>query len=43
MSRWIKSDCESFNQTSLPEGEAFYSHLKMTDITDTNYTHTKRV
>ena len=30
-------------KTSLPEKEDFYSHLNMEDITDVDYTHTKRV
>ena len=34
---------EKFNQTSLPRKEDFYSYLNMEDITDTEYTHTKRV
>ena len=28
---------------SLPEKEAFYSHLCMEEITDVDYAHTKRV
>ena len=36
-------DCEKFNETSLSEKEDFYSHLNMEDITDADYTHTKRV
>ena len=36
-------DCEKFNETSLSEKEDFYSHLNMEDITDVDYTHTKRV
>ena len=31
------------NETSLPEKEHFYSHLNMEDITDADYTHSKRV
>ena len=31
------------NETSLPEKEDFYSNLNMEDITDTDYTHAKRV
>ena len=27
----------------LPEKEAFYNHLNMRDITDSDYTHGKRV
>ena len=34
---------EKFSETSLPEKEDFYSHLKMENITDPNYTHTKRI
>ena len=34
---------EKFNETSLPEKEDFYSHLNMEDITDTDYSHAKRV
>ena len=30
-------DWERFNETSLPEKEDFYSHLKMEDITDADY------
>ena len=36
-------DWEKFHETSLPEKEDFYSHLNMEDITDVDYTHTKRV
>ena len=36
-------DWEKFNETSLPEKEDFHSHLNMEDITDADYTHTKRV
>ena len=36
-------DWEKFNETLLPEKEDFYSHLNMEDITDADYTHTKRV
>ena len=36
-------DWEKFNETLLPEKEDFHSHLNMEDITDANYTHTKRV
>ena len=32
-----------FNETSLPKEEDFYSLLNMEDITDADYTHTKRV
>ena len=34
---------ENFNETSLPEKEGFYSHLNVEHITDTDYTHPKRV
>ena len=30
-------DWERFSETSLPEKEDFYSHLKMEDITDADY------
>ena len=33
-------DWEKFNETSLTED--FYSHLIKQDITDADYTHTKR-
>ena len=36
-------DWEIFNETPLPEREDFYSHLNMEDITDTDYTHAKKV
>ena len=36
-------DWEKFNETSLPEKEDFYSHLKMVDITDADYKHAKGV
>ena len=36
-------DWEKFNETSLPEKEDFYSHSNMEDITDADYTHSKRV
>ena len=36
-------DWEKFISTSLPENKDFYSHLNMEDITDTDYTHVKRV
>ena len=36
-------DWEKFNETSLAEKEDFYSQLNMEDITDTDYSHTKRV
>ena len=31
-----------FILTSLPEKEAFFSHLNMEDITDGDYAHAKR-
>ena len=34
---------ERFNETSLPDKEAFYSNLNMEDITDVDYRHTIRV
>ena len=34
---------ERFNETPLPDKEAFYSNLNMEDITDVDYSHTKRV
>ena len=34
---------ERFNETSLPDKEAFYSNLNMEHITDIDYKHTKRV
>ena len=36
-------DWEKFNETSLHEKEDFYSHLNIENITDTEYTHKKRV
>ena len=36
-------DWEKFNETSLTEKEDFYSHLNMENITDSDYTHVKRV
>ena len=33
---------EKFNETSLPEKEDFYSHLKMKDVTNADYMHAKR-
>ena len=32
-----------FNETSLPDKEAFYRNLNMEDITDVDYRHAKRV
>ena len=34
---------ERFNETSLPDKEAFYNNLNMEDITDVDYRHAKRV
>ena len=34
---------ERFNETLLPNKEAFYSNLNMEDITDTDYTHANKV
>ena len=34
---------QKFNKIKLPEKECFYSHLNMEDISDVDYTHTKRV
>ena len=34
---------ERFNETSLPDKEAFCSNLNMEDITDVDYKHAKRV
>ena len=36
-------DWESFNKTSLPQKDDFYSHLNMEAIIDADYTYTKRV
>ena len=36
-------DSEKFNETSLPEKEAFYSHLNLEDITNADYAHAKWV
>ena len=36
-------DWEKFNEISLPEKAAFYSHFNMEDITDADYVHAKRV
>ena len=35
-------DWEIFNKTSLFEKEDFYSNLSMEDISDADYTYTKR-
>ena len=34
---------ERFNETSLPDKEAFYSNLNMEDILDVDHRHAKRV
>ena len=34
---------ERFDETSLPDKEAFYSNLNMEDITDVNYRHGKKM
>ena len=34
---------EIFNETSLPDKEAFYSNLHMEDFTDVDHRHAKRV
>ena len=34
---------ERFNETSLPDKEAFYSNLNMEDITDVDHRHAKRI
>ena len=34
---------ERFDETSLPDKEAFYSSLNMEDNTDVDYGHAKRV
>ena len=34
---------ERFDETSLPDKEAFYSSLNMEDITDVDHRHAKRV
>ena len=36
-------DWEKFNKISLPEKKYSHSHLSMEDITDADYTDTKRV
>ena len=35
-------DWEKLNEISLPEKEDFCGHLNMQDITDRDYTHTKK-
>ena len=34
---------EIFDETSLPDGKAFYSELRLKDITDKDYTHAQKV
>ena len=34
---------ERFDETSLPNKEAFYSNLNVEDITDIDYSHTNKV
>ena len=34
---------QRFDETSLPDKEAFYSDLNMEDITDTDYIHANKV
>ena len=34
---------ERFDETLLPNKEAFYSNLNMEDITDTDYRHANKV
>ena len=36
------NDWGNFNDTSLPEKDVFYNHLSMEDITDRDYTHSKK-
>ena len=48
MQKWVypyeyKDDQEKFNEKSLPDKEDFYSHLKVEDITDADYTHANGV
>ena len=40
MNTWIR---ERFNETSLPDKEAFYSSLNMEDITNVDHRHANRV
>ena len=35
--------CKRFDETSLPDKEAFYGNLNMEDITDVDYRHAERV
>ena len=37
------NDWEKFFERSFPEKEDFYSHLNIEDISDADYTHTKRI
>ena len=37
------NEWEKFNETLLPEKEEFYANLYMEDITDSDYSHVKRV
>ena len=34
--------CQKFDETSLPDKEAFYSNLNMEDIMDVDYRHGKK-
>ena len=34
---------QRFDETSLPDKEAFYSNLNIEDITDTDYRHANKV
>ena len=43
MSYEYMDDWKKFDETSLSEKEDFYSRLNIGDISDANYTHTKRV
>ena len=36
-------DWQKFSEPLLPKKEEFYSHLKMEDNTDADYTHAERV
>ena len=36
-------DWEKFNETSSPEKEEFYSNLNVEEITDSDYSHAKRI
>ena len=35
-------DWQKFNEISLPEKKLFYSHLNMENVTDADYTHSKK-